>query len=97
MVNLPQFTMQTGYNPLRAHYDLLVHLKLRTFKNNNQPLVAELSELQFDPIHLYKGKQARKKTHGLEVPGSKKLITDYAFYQDIVVKMHYIKEAQDQV
>lgn len=29
--------------------------------------------------------------------GEKKLITDYAFYQEIIIKLHFIKEAQDQM
>ena len=34
---------------------------------------------------------------GLYIKGEKKLVTDYAFYQEIVIKMHFIKEAQDEM
>ena len=45
---------------------------------------------------MYKGKNVKEQRgKGINAQGEKKLITDYAFFEDIIVKMHFIKEVQD--
>lgn len=93
MESIPIFYMQTNYNPFRAHYDLLIQLKLRSYLNQRSPPIREIADIQTESLHFYKGRPAREQLRGLDVSGPKKLMTDYAFYQDIIIKMHFIKEA----
>ena len=60
------------------------------------PAIEDIQELINEPLHQYKGKHIREqKGRGINAQGEKKLITDYAFYEDIIVKLHLLKQIQD--
>ena len=48
-------------------------------------------------ISYKKSSRLINRRGGLFAQGEKKLITDYAFYQEIIIKFHFIKHAQDEI
>ena len=59
------------------------------------PQIEELEQLQNEPLHQYRGKHVKEqKGKGISAQGDKKLITDYAFYEDIIVKLHFLNQIQ---
>ena len=59
------------------------------------PQIEELEQLQNEPLHQYRGKHIKEqKGKGISAQGDKKLITDYAFYEDIIVKLHFLNQIQ---
>lgn len=61
------------------------------------PKIDDLHALVNEPLHEYKGRHVKdQKGKGIGAQGEKKLITDYAFYEDIIVKMHLLRQIQDE-
>ena len=101
MKNLKKYDEKSGLNPIREHYDKLVKLKLKSYVKQGCPALDEVKHLQTQCLHQYRTKNLRDQSNnrrgGLFAQGEKKLITDYAFYQEIIIKFHFIKQAQDDI
>lgn len=100
MKNLPKYDEKVALNPIREHYDKLVKLKLKSYIKQGCPTLDDIKHLQTQSMHQYRTKPLKDQQNsrrGLFAQGEKKLITDYAFYQEIVVKFHFIKQAQDEI
>lgn len=51
-----------------------------------------------EPLHKYKGRNIEEQRgKGINAQGEKKLIVDYAFFEDIITKLHFIKEVQSDI
>ena len=100
---MPSYDEKAGLNPIRQNYDKLIKLKLQSYLKQGCPPLQEINHLQNESLHIYssaipKNKRKQKTPrNGLLAQGEKKLMTDYAFYQEIVVKFEFIKQAQDEI
>ena len=75
------------------HIDKLVQLKLRHYLTKGCPPIEEIHDLQMEPLHQYKGRNIEEQRgKGINAQGEKKLIVDYAFFEDIITKLHFIAE-----
>lgn len=90
--NLAPFDEKTLFNPVRTQLDKILQLKIRNHIRQGCPQIDSLSALQRSCLHSYRGKSVKEQCgRGIKAQGEKKLMTDHAFFEDIIVKMHFIK------
>ena len=94
---MDRFDEQT-VNPIKVNRDKLLQLKLRNFQKLGCPPITQINNLVNQPLHTNPGKRdEQQRGKGLAAHGEKKLITDVAFYEEVIIKFHFLSEIQKEI
>ena len=62
------------------------------------PPIQQINHLVNEPKHTNPGKKDEiQRGKGLADHGEKKLITDVAFYEEVIIKFHFLNEIQNEI